>query len=407
MIVNRDTQLLDQHADGQTRAARRLPAAPGGDRESRLVHDDHVRGERRVRRDSFAAIAEADGAVAPGVAGRCSPSRERMRRAGDARERSAFIHESAYVDDGATIGAGTKIWHFCHVMPGAVIGERCSLGQNVVVMNGTRMGDELQDSEQRVDLRGRRARGRRVLRPVDGVHERDQSAQPCVAQERVPADAGQARRVDRRQRDDRVRRDARRIRVRRRRRGRHEGRAALRADGRRAGAAHRLDVPVRRAAARRRRRPCAACGTVYERRGDGIVADRTQGSTAKTHERSERFGSRSSAAGASARTTSTPFARSTDCARRGRATSTPSARAAPGRSRASRAFESLDEMLARRATCDIVDVCTPSGLHAAHGAAAAHAGKHVVTRKADGDLAHAKRTIWCTRAMKLASSCSS
>jgi UDP-2-acetamido-3-amino-2,3-dideoxy-glucuronate N-acetyltransferase len=52
-----------------------------------------------------------------------------------------FIHESAYVDDGATIGAGTKIWHFCHVLPGAVIGARCSLGQNVVVMNGTRIGD--------------------------------------------------------------------------------------------------------------------------------------------------------------------------------------------------------------------------------------------------------------------------
>jgi UDP-2-acetamido-3-amino-2,3-dideoxy-glucuronate N-acetyltransferase len=52
-----------------------------------------------------------------------------------------FIHESAYVDDGAQIGAGTKVWHFCHVMPGAVIGERCSLGQNVVVMNGTHIGD--------------------------------------------------------------------------------------------------------------------------------------------------------------------------------------------------------------------------------------------------------------------------
>ena len=54
-----------------------------------------------------------------------------------------FIHESAYVDDGATVGAGTRIWHFCHVMPGAVIGERCSLGQNVVVMNGTRMGNNV------------------------------------------------------------------------------------------------------------------------------------------------------------------------------------------------------------------------------------------------------------------------
>jgi UDP-2-acetamido-3-amino-2,3-dideoxy-glucuronate N-acetyltransferase len=52
----------------------------------------------------------------------------------------AVVHESAYVDDGATIGAGTKVWHFCHVLGGAVIGERCSLGQNVVVMNGTRIG---------------------------------------------------------------------------------------------------------------------------------------------------------------------------------------------------------------------------------------------------------------------------
>ena len=52
----------------------------------------------------------------------------------------AFVHESAYVDDGAVIGAGTKIWHFCHVLGGAVIGERTSLGQNVVVMNGTRIG---------------------------------------------------------------------------------------------------------------------------------------------------------------------------------------------------------------------------------------------------------------------------
>jgi UDP-2-acetamido-3-amino-2,3-dideoxy-glucuronate N-acetyltransferase len=51
-----------------------------------------------------------------------------------------FIHESAYVDEGAQIGKGSKIWHFCHVMSGAVIGERCSLGQNVVMMSRTRMG---------------------------------------------------------------------------------------------------------------------------------------------------------------------------------------------------------------------------------------------------------------------------
>src|SRR5687768_15795092 len=54
-----------------------------------------------------------------------------------------FIHESAYVDDGAVVGEDSRIWHFCHVMPGAVIGARCSLGQNVVVMNGTRIGDNV------------------------------------------------------------------------------------------------------------------------------------------------------------------------------------------------------------------------------------------------------------------------
>jgi UDP-2-acetamido-3-amino-2,3-dideoxy-glucuronate N-acetyltransferase len=54
-----------------------------------------------------------------------------------------FVHESSYVDEGAQIGAGTKIWHFSHVMPGAVIGARCNLGQNVVVMPGTRIGNNV------------------------------------------------------------------------------------------------------------------------------------------------------------------------------------------------------------------------------------------------------------------------
>ncbi|HVA56742.1 MAG: acyltransferase [Gemmatimonadaceae bacterium] len=54
-----------------------------------------------------------------------------------------FIHESSYVDEGAQVGRGTRIWHFCHVLGGAVIGERCSLGQNVVVMNGVRIGNNV------------------------------------------------------------------------------------------------------------------------------------------------------------------------------------------------------------------------------------------------------------------------
>ena len=52
-------------------------------------------------------------------------------------------HPTAVVDDGAQVGDGTRIWHFCHVMPGAVIGAGCNLGQNVVVMSGTRIGDNV------------------------------------------------------------------------------------------------------------------------------------------------------------------------------------------------------------------------------------------------------------------------
>ena len=54
-----------------------------------------------------------------------------------------FVHPSSFVDPGSTIGAGSKIWHFCHIMPGAVIGERCNLGQNVVVMSGVRLGNNV------------------------------------------------------------------------------------------------------------------------------------------------------------------------------------------------------------------------------------------------------------------------
>jgi len=55
-------------------------------------------------------------------------------------ERSYHAHESAYVDDGATVGTGTRIWHFSHVMPGAVIGENCSIGQNVLIAGGVVIG---------------------------------------------------------------------------------------------------------------------------------------------------------------------------------------------------------------------------------------------------------------------------
>jgi UDP-2-acetamido-3-amino-2,3-dideoxy-glucuronate N-acetyltransferase len=52
-----------------------------------------------------------------------------------------FVHPSAYVDDSASIGAGTRIWHFSHIMENAVIGERCNIGQNVVVGRSVRIGN--------------------------------------------------------------------------------------------------------------------------------------------------------------------------------------------------------------------------------------------------------------------------
>ncbi len=53
---------------------------------------------------------------------------------------SAYVDASAIVDDGATLGAGTRIWHFSHVCGGARIGAFCSLGQNVFVANDVQIG---------------------------------------------------------------------------------------------------------------------------------------------------------------------------------------------------------------------------------------------------------------------------
>lgn len=53
----------------------------------------------------------------------------------------AFVHESSYVESGATIGEDTRVWNFCHIMPQAVIGTNCNLGQNVFVDNGAFIGN--------------------------------------------------------------------------------------------------------------------------------------------------------------------------------------------------------------------------------------------------------------------------
>lgn len=52
-----------------------------------------------------------------------------------------FIHESSYVDDNCTIGDGTKIWHFSHIMSGCTIGKNCNIGQNVVISPDVVLGN--------------------------------------------------------------------------------------------------------------------------------------------------------------------------------------------------------------------------------------------------------------------------
>jgi UDP-2-acetamido-3-amino-2,3-dideoxy-glucuronate N-acetyltransferase len=52
-----------------------------------------------------------------------------------------FAHETSCIDEPCRIGAGTRIWHFCHVMKDAEIGRNCSLGQNVMVASGVQIGD--------------------------------------------------------------------------------------------------------------------------------------------------------------------------------------------------------------------------------------------------------------------------
>ena len=57
--------------------------------------------------------------------------------------KDAFVHESSYVDDNVTIGCGTKIWHFSHILTNCEIGTDCSLGQNVVVGPNVSIGSRV------------------------------------------------------------------------------------------------------------------------------------------------------------------------------------------------------------------------------------------------------------------------
>lgn len=57
--------------------------------------------------------------------------------------RNYNVHESSYIDEGVEIGAGTHVWHFCHVLTGSRIGERCRIGQNVVIGPRAQIGNNV------------------------------------------------------------------------------------------------------------------------------------------------------------------------------------------------------------------------------------------------------------------------
>ena len=59
------------------------------------------------------------------------------------KNKAVYAHETAIIDDGCTIGGGTKVWHFSHLMTGCVLGENCNIGQNVVISPGVTLGNNV------------------------------------------------------------------------------------------------------------------------------------------------------------------------------------------------------------------------------------------------------------------------
>lgn len=97
-----------------------------------LGHRPHTDGREGVRVLRVLEQA-ADSMATPRAAAR----HDRALR----QRHGVMIHESAYVDERCYIGAGTKIWHFSHILPGSSIGTNCTIGQNVMVGPDVRVGD--------------------------------------------------------------------------------------------------------------------------------------------------------------------------------------------------------------------------------------------------------------------------
>lgn len=101
--------------------------------EARMPFDEAINDKRpmtneRCIRPSSSVVGQSDCQPSSSVVGRSSPY---------------YAHPTAVIDEPCEIGAGTKIWHFCHVMSGARIGERCILGQNVFIANDVVIGNNV------------------------------------------------------------------------------------------------------------------------------------------------------------------------------------------------------------------------------------------------------------------------
>lgn len=91
---------------------------------------------------------------------------------------SAYIHPTAVVDEGAKIGEGTKVWHFCHIEGTAKVGAGCSIGQNGYVGQHVTIGDGCQAAKQCERLSGRHAGPRGILRPQLRIYQRPDPPRP-------------------------------------------------------------------------------------------------------------------------------------------------------------------------------------------------------------------------------------
>ena len=190
------------------------------------------------------------------------------------KDRPYFVHESAYVDEGAEIGEGSKIWHFSHVMKGARIGRRCVIGQNVNIDGGTVIGNNVKIQNNVSVYTGAVIEDDVFLGPSCVLTNVSNPRSQVNRHSLYENDSPEARLHDRRERDDRLRGQPGTLRLCRRGFGGDQGRTGLRAGRWQSGAPDRMDEPARsssRAAGCGRRHALPGIGYRYKEAEPGIL----------------------------------------------------------------------------------------------------------------------------------------